>query len=98
MTALTEPDGVTLAALHGVRARLDAVGEADVGVVIAPHRLVAPVVCGDTIHAEVTTESARESASRPGHGVLTLRHRVVNQDGVEVMTYKTTRLMELRPE
>jgi len=41
--------------------------------------------------------SCRESASRPGHGVLTLRHRVVNQDGVEVMTYKTTRLMELRP-
>jgi 3-hydroxybutyryl-CoA dehydratase len=60
-------------------------------------RLVAPVVCGDTIRAEVTTESVRESASRPGHGVLTLRHRVINQDGVEVMTYKTTRLMERRP-
>ena len=60
-------------------------------------RLVAPVVCGDTIRAEVTTESVRESASRLGHGVLTLRHRVINQDGVEVMTYKTTRLMECRP-
>jgi acyl dehydratase len=60
-------------------------------------RLVAPVRCGDTIRAEITTESARESRSRPGDGVLTLRHRVVNQHGDEVMTYRTTRLMERRP-
>jgi acyl dehydratase len=60
-------------------------------------RLVAPVVCGDTIRAEVTTESMRPSRKRPGHGVITLRHRVVNQDGGEVMTYRTTRLMERRP-
>jgi acyl dehydratase len=60
-------------------------------------RIVAPVVCGDTIRAEVTTESVRPTASRPGHGILTLRHRVVNQDSVEVMTYKTARLMECRP-
>ena len=59
-------------------------------------RLVAPVVCGDTIRAEVTVESMRPT-KRPGHGILTLRHRVLNQDDVEVMTYKTTRMMERRP-
>jgi acyl dehydratase len=59
-------------------------------------RLVAPVVCGDTIRAEVTVDSMRPTR-RPGHGILVLRHRVVNHDGVEVMTYKTTRMMERRP-
>jgi acyl dehydratase len=60
-------------------------------------RIVAPVACGDTIRAEVTVESLRRSASRQGHGVMTLRHRVLNQDGAEVMSYATARLMECRP-
>ena len=59
-------------------------------------RLVAPVVCGDTIRAEVTVDAMRPTR-REGHGILTLRHRVVNQDDVEVMTYRTTRMMERRP-
>jgi acyl dehydratase len=59
-------------------------------------RLVAPVVCGDTIRVEVTVDSVRPT-KRPEHGILTLRHRVLNQDDVEVMTYKTTRMMERRP-
>jgi 3-hydroxybutyryl-CoA dehydratase len=59
-------------------------------------RLVAPVVCGDTIRAEVTVDAVRPT-KRPEHGILTLRHRVLNQDDVEVMTYKTTRMMERRP-
>jgi acyl dehydratase len=59
-------------------------------------RLVAPVVCGDTIRAEVTVESMRPT-KRTGHGIHTLRHRVLNQDDAEVMTYKTTRMMERRP-
>jgi acyl dehydratase len=60
-------------------------------------RIVAPVACGDTIRAEVTVDSARPSTSREGHGVTTLRHRVLNQDGTEVMSYKTARLIECRP-
>jgi len=60
-------------------------------------RLSAPVLCGDTIHAEVSVESARASQSRPGHGILAMRHRVMNQNDVEVMSYKTTRLLAGRP-
>ena len=60
-------------------------------------KIVAPVACGDTIRAEVTVESLRPSASREGHGVMTLRHRVLNQDDAEVMSYSTVRLMECRP-
>jgi acyl dehydratase len=60
-------------------------------------RLVAPVIVGDTLWVDATVEEARPSDSRPGFGVLVLRHRVRNQDGVEVMSYKTARLMEGRP-
>jgi acyl dehydratase len=60
-------------------------------------KIVAPVACGDTIRAEVTVESVRPSLSRLGHGVMRLRHRVLNQDGAEVMSYATVRLMECWP-
>jgi acyl dehydratase len=59
-------------------------------------RIVAPVVCGDTIRVDITVEEARPSDSRPGFGVLVMRHRVRKQDGAEVMSYKTARLLERR--
>ena len=57
-------------------------------------RLTAPVFAGDTIHAEVTVLEARPSESRPGNGILTLGHRVLNQDGMQVLAYRTTRMLE----
>jgi acyl dehydratase len=60
-------------------------------------RLAAPVFAGDTIHAEITVLEARPSQSRPGNGVIVLGHRVLNQDGVQVMAYRTSRLLESRP-
>jgi acyl dehydratase len=60
-------------------------------------RLSAPVMAGDTIHAEVTVHEARPSRSHPDHGVVSLDHRVVNHEGVEVMRYRTARLVERRP-
>jgi acyl dehydratase len=59
-------------------------------------RMTAPVFCGDTIHVEVTVESARRSSGRPDHGILTLAHRVVNQHGVQAMSYRTTRMLACR--
>lgn len=59
-------------------------------------RLLAPVVCGDTITMRVTVKAARPSKSRPDTGVLTLSHVVVNQDGVETLSYTTNRLIERR--
>ena len=59
-------------------------------------RLTAPVVAGDTIYAEVAVVEARPSASRPGNGVVTLSHSVRKGEGVEVMRYRTTRLIESR--
>jgi len=60
-------------------------------------RIKAPVVCGDTIRVNVSVESARPSSGHPGHGILTMGHKVLNQDDVEVMSYKTTRMLASRP-
>jgi acyl dehydratase len=58
-------------------------------------RLVAPVACGDTIHARITVELARR-IKRPRHGIVTTSHTVVNEDGATVLTYRTTRMLETR--
>ena len=59
-------------------------------------RLVAPTRAGDTIRVTVTVESTRLSESKPGHGIVVLRHIVRNQDGIDVLRYKTTRLIQCR--
>jgi acyl dehydratase len=60
-------------------------------------RITAPVECGDTIRVQLSVHSARRSTSRPDHGILTLSHTVINQRDVQVMTYRTTRMLECRP-
>ncbi|MBF4766218.1 MaoC family dehydratase [Nocardioides agariphilus] len=56
-------------------------------------RLTHPVYVGDTIYAESTVLGVRESASRPGFGILTMRTRGLNQDGVDVVTWERSVLV-----
>ena len=42
-------------------------------------RLPHPVFVGDTIWAETEVTGARESQSRPGHGIVSVRTRGINQ-------------------
>ena len=42
-------------------------------------RLPSPVFVGDTIWAETEVTAARESRSRPGHGIVSVRTRGINQ-------------------
>src|SRR5918912_1637633 len=44
-------------------------------------RLPHPVFVGDTIRAETEVTAARPSASRPGHGIVSVRTRGRNQRG-----------------
>ncbi|WP_261567231.1 MaoC family dehydratase [Frankia gtarii] len=44
----------------------------------------APVFVGDTLYAETEVIGTRESASRPGQGVVTFEHRGLNQRGALV--------------
>ena len=53
-------------------------------------RLSAPVFAGDTLYAESEILVLRESQSRPHAGIVTVRTRGLNQDGVEVVRLKRT--------
>ncbi len=57
----------------------------------------APVFIDDTIHATLTVESTRPSASKPDRGVMTSRVEVVNQDGVVVQGGTWTQIQRRRP-
>lgn len=56
----------------------------------------APLYHGDTLYSETVVIGVRESASRPGQGIVTLRHIGRNQDGVEVARATRSVLMWLR--
>lgn len=59
-------------------------------------RLSAPVFVGDTLYAETTVVARRESASRPGQGVVTVHTVGRNQDGVPVIEFDRTLLASAR--
>ena len=56
-------------------------------------RATAPVFAGDTLYAESTVLSKRESKSRPTQGIVRVLTRGVNQNGVEVMSFERTMLI-----
>jgi acyl dehydratase len=45
-----------------------------------------PMRHGDTLYSETLVESKRLSGSRPGQGIVTLRHTGRNQDGIVIVT------------
>ena len=55
-----------------------------------------PVFAGDTLYAETTILSKRESRSRPTQGIVTVSTRGINQDGEEVMSFERTMLLYKR--
>jgi acyl dehydratase len=60
-------------------------------------RVLAPVVIGDTVEAEVEILSVRET-SKGGRAVVVSRVDVYNQRREKVITYDVTRLLAGRPD
>jgi itaconyl-CoA hydratase len=58
-------------------------------------RLPAPVFAGDTIRAETEVLAKRESRSRPGKGIVTVRTRGVNQRDEVVIDFERTIMLPL---
>jgi acyl dehydratase len=58
-------------------------------------RLPAPVFAGDTIRAETEILAKRESKSRPGSGVVTVRTRGLNQRDEVVIEFERSVLIPL---
>lgn len=50
-------------------------------------KLLAPVFAGDTLYADSVVLSKRESKSRPGQGIVTVKTRGYKQDGTTVIEY-----------
>ena len=59
-------------------------------------KLPAPVFIGDTLYASSRVIAARESASRPGQGIVTVKTVGRNQDGVVVIEFERTVLIPKR--
>jgi acyl dehydratase len=59
-------------------------------------KLTAPVFVGDTIYAESEVISKRESASRPGLGIVTVRTLGTKADGTQFMSFERTVLVPKR--
>ena len=59
-------------------------------------RLTAPVFCGDTLYAETEVLEKRESASRPGDGIVTVKTVGRNQHGTVVCDFVRTMLVPKR--
>lgn len=55
-----------------------------------------PVFHGDTIRVRSEVLSKRET-SRPGQGLVEIKHVVTKQDGTEVLTYRRKALVRHRP-
>jgi acyl dehydratase len=53
-------------------------------------RFTAPVFAGDTLWSESLVLDKRGSASRPHAGVVTVKTRMLNQDGREVLSFRRT--------
>jgi itaconyl-CoA hydratase len=58
-------------------------------------RLPAPVFAGDTIRAETEVLEKRESKSRPGRGIVTVRTRGLNQGDEVVIEFERTIMVPL---
>ena len=58
--------------------------------------LPAPVFAGDTIRAETEVLAKRGSRSRPGHGIVTVRTRGLNQRDEVVIDFERTIMLPLQ--
>jgi itaconyl-CoA hydratase len=58
-------------------------------------RLPAPLFAGDTLHAETEILSKRESKSRAGRGIVTVRTRGVNQRDEVVIEFERSIMVPL---
>jgi len=61
-------------------------------------KLPAPVFVGDTLYAESEILGKRLSRSRPGNGIVRVRHSGKNQDGRYVLHMTRSFLATLRPD
>jgi len=55
-------------------------------------KILAPVLAGDTVHAEIEVVSVRQT-SKGNRGIVKTQNDIVNQRGETVITYAATRMV-----
>lgn len=65
------------------------IGQLGIDAVKFPH----PMFHGDTLYTETEVTGIRHSKSRPGQGIVTMKHTGRNQDGIVVATATRTCMM-----
>lgn len=86
----------TFALLIGI-----SVGDTTLGTLVAnlgydEVRMPKPVFIGDTLRAETEVVELRPSSSRPGQGIVTFRHAMLNQRDETVCTCLRSALLQAR--
>lgn len=89
--------GLTIAIVLGMSVQ-EISGQAIANLGLTDLTLSAPVFCGDTIYAESEVTDRRESQSRPGQGIVTVRTRGVKHDGTEFMVFRRSALIRSRAQ
>ena len=79
------------------------VGDTTLGTLVAnlgydEVRMPSPVFIGDTLRAETEVVALRPSKSRPGQGVVTFRHVMLNQRDETVCTCLRSALLHAKPD
>ena len=83
----------TLALVTGLS--VEAVSERGINLGWREVRLPTPVFAGDTVRAETEVLEKRESQSRPGFGIVTVRSRGLNQRDVVVIEFERSIMLPL---
>jgi acyl dehydratase len=78
------------------------VGDTTLGTLVAnlgydKVRMPKPVFIGDTLRAETEVTALKESASRPGAGIVTFTHRMLNQRDETVCVMERAALIQKKP-
>ncbi len=87
--------GLTLAVVLGMTVA-DVSGKAIANLGWNDIKLVAPVFAGDTIYAESEVLAKRESKSRPGQGIVTVKTVGTKADGTVFMSFERNVLIQKR--
>jgi itaconyl-CoA hydratase len=89
--------GLTIAIVLGMSVP-EVSGQAIANLGFQEIKLTAPVFAGDTIYAESEVLAKRESKSRPGQGIVTVRTRGIKHDGTVFMEFERSALIRSRAE
>lgn len=87
----------TLAILVGLSVQDTTMGTLVANLGFTDVKFPAPVFHGDTLRAETTILSKRESRSRPNAGLVEFEHRCLKQDDTVVAVCKRSAMMMRKP-